>query len=465
MRPLFVLFPARRRGRAAAISVAAAASVLGAAAPSDAGDQRITGSLSQTFLADTNLRVQRRAGGSDDGGISLGSISRLSLNYANLTPSARLTLGTGLSYSAFTGDQGSNLDGLFPSLNGAYQVQRSTRTLGFSFSGSVRPVEYSDLGLILIPGDIGDPIDPDDDVGPSLEIENRQEESLRISLGGGVSYNEQINSAQSLSLGANVSHQSFTKTTANLRTSTQLSGNAGWDRKLTTRASAGVSSFTSIIASGDSAEQMTYTAALTPTFRYAETPDIVYSASLGPSVSYISGTLPNRSTEQGFSLGLRGSAGFTYVGDLSRTSISLSQSVVPNDEGVPVNQTSLGASYNRRITATSDFRGSLSARLNSPLSDGTSRGNEGSYGYAARGAFTQRIDSYSRANVGVSATFTDDGDQAETIYGASAGYTYSLTSDVNASLSYDFRAPTGDDAEDVSHRVSLTLSHAFTLLP
>ncbi len=465
MRPPFVPFLAGRPGCAGVGSVALLAAAIGAPSPSDAGDQRITGSISQTFLADSNLEIDDGAGSDDDGETALGSISRLNLDYFNVTPSAQLTLSTGLSYSAFTADEGSNLEGLFPSLNGGYTVRRSTRTLGFSFSGSVRPVEYGELGLLLIPGDIGDPDDPDDDEGPSLELENREDESLRINLSGGLSYTEQVSSIESLSLGATLAHQSFTETTTDLRPSTQASTRLSWNRELTAKASAGVGSFASVIASGESAEQMTYTAAVTPSFTYLQTPDIRFSASLGPSVSYVSGTLPGQSEEEGFSVGLRGSAGFSYTGDISTTSLSLTQAVVPNDEGVSVNETSLTAAFRGRVTATSSVNGSLSARYRSPLSEGTGDGFETSYGYFARTGFSQRINARSSADVGLSAAFSDDGEESETILGANTGYSYRLTEEVDASLSYAFRIDADDDAEDPSHRLSLTLSRGFTLLP
>jgi hypothetical protein len=78
-----------------------------------------------------------------------------------------------------------------------------------------------------------------------------------------------------------------------------------------------------------------------------------------------------------------------------------------------------------------------------------------------------RVDPSDRNRVyvlGVSASRSDDGGASEEIVvGAGAGWSYRIAPRTNANIGYNLRYQTDD--EIFSHRVGLTLSHGFTLLP
>lgn len=476
----------RRRRRGAALSVAA----LSVALPAVAGDQSIRGSVSQTFLGDTNTQLET------GGDVSAGSISRLSLDYTNRTPSAVLSLGTGFSYSAFTDGNDDNISGLFPSVSGSYAVNRPTRRLNFRFSGSVRPIDYTTrTGFILgedpltppigdgddgddpdipstdddapdgedIPGpDIGDGDDGDVDGDGVDDVTDANRETLRVQLSAGFSYNAQINSTTSTNFGLNVSRLDFLDNDGSLTPSTTLSGTAGTSYAYSSRTRFGVGFNTSFIMSEGDDERTTLTTSLAPSVSFASTPRLTFSGSLGPSVSYTSfETAAGRQTE--VTPGLTGSFGMGVTEGPIQWNFSANQSVRPSDEGVAVNRSSLSFGYRQRIDATSSLSARAGLSIQTALSGDDSSGFDDTTTFSSGISYSRRIDTRSTGSLNATAVYTDDGGGEEQIFGVGAAWTYALTPVTNARFSYDFRLEHPDDL--TSHRVALTLTRSFTLLP
>ena len=125
---------ALRRPRRAALAGATALGGAGLlAVAAYAGDQTLTGSITEQVVADTNYQLNP----GDDG--TIGSETGLSLNYANAGPTDSLTLRGAMRYSAYTGDANDNIAGLFPNVSGAYRRQRTDRGFDLGFSLSVKP--------------------------------------------------------------------------------------------------------------------------------------------------------------------------------------------------------------------------------------------------------------------------------------------------------------------------------------
>lgn len=248
------LHPAARRRRAHA-ALALLAGGAAAAAPAAAGDLRVTGSVSQTFLADTNTQLEL----GDDS--SLGSLTRLGLGLSSTTPTRTFQLSTGISYSAFTNQDNDNISGLFPSLNGSYSVRRPTQSLLVAFGLDVRPVDFLlNTGLQLdAPVDPGPTPPPPGEGEGEVEGEGEGEgegdpgggagepggegagegdgggltpvlvnrETLRVSARLGASYAYQVNTKESLSFSGNVSRTDFLDNDGSLTPSTNFDANAG----------------------------------------------------------------------------------------------------------------------------------------------------------------------------------------------------------------------------------------------
>lgn len=481
--------PRRALPVAGLLAAGAALSVV----PAGAGDQRITGRLSQTFLSDTNTQLE--AGGET----SLGSITRLGLNYSNRTPSAQLSLGTGFNYSAFTGRNDDNISGLYPNLNGSYSVSRPTRRLGFTFSASIRPVDFfANTGLDLdivdqdpFPEDeepVEDPDDPGDDADPDADPDADGEfeppdddvvdlpddtraarETLRVNLSIGASYSRQLTQSASQSFGLRLARRDFLEDAGTLVPSTNLSANTGFNQQLTARSSWGVSAGSSLFIAEGGAERRTVSVNVSPSFRYNETPDIRYSFSLGPRLSvtqFERTTAAGREQVSEVSPGISGNAGLSYTDGPSTFGLSLTQGVVPDDQGFAVNRTGLSARYGRRVSATDRLGARVGVSYRTALSGDDSSGFNDTLSATTSANWSHRFNSRASGGLNANLRLLDDNAGQEATLGLGANLSYRLTRDVNASLGYNFRIQEDEGSGDfTSHRVSLTLSRPFTLLP
>jgi len=470
-----------RRGLAAGL---AAAGLL--AAPGSAGDRSITGSISQQFIADTNVQLEE----GDEA--SLGSITTLSLAYVDRTPTSTFSLGTGLNFSAFTNDdQNDGISGLFPRLNGAYSVRRPTQTLSVNFSGSITPVDFLSRTDILLPGAPDFPDEPgfpdpddedviDDEETPTepdpeaptpdpLETTTRttRDDALRVSFGAGVSWSQTISSAESVNFGANASRLDFIDGDDSLVPNTAFGVNGGWNRRLAADATAGLTAGASLFFSDGVDNRQTYTLRIGPSASWQRTARETFSITLGPSFNHTSvdrqlaggGT---RSEEES-SVSVAGNAGFSFAGDVDRINVGLSQSVLPDDDGEIVNTTSLTVGWGRRLSQAAQLNWTAGAVYRSDLFGGGGAVDD-RIDYRTSLGWSYRVNPRNSANLGVDASRDDDGaGDARIVTGLRAGWSYVIAPRTNANLAYDLRYET--DEEIFSHRVGLTLSHGFTLLP
>ncbi len=467
----------RRRARrlaqgGAAFGVAAAAAL--AAAPSGAGDRTLTGTLSQTFLGDTNLQVDRNngVGGGNDGEAALGSRSRLAINYTDETSTSLLSFGGNIDYDAYTGSDNDNISGLFPDLTAGYQLNGRRSAIQLTAFGSAQPVDTLDFngGSFFDPGAEPTPIDPTDpDPGtPNASVDSL--DAIRTIYGVSFSYNERINSRDTSNVGFTVQRRDFVDGGRSQTPSNQFSMATGWQRQISSRLAAGLSFNGSLLKAEGELDTETYTISLSPNLTYAATPNRTFNLSVGPqySISDRKQRLPGGglAPDVGYSLGLRVAAGMSYAYDNVRTAFSLSQDVSPNDDGDAVNRTSISASLTQRISATSSLTSSIRAGIETPLDSGSTGASEETLAVDYRAAFRQQVNTFSTIDFSLGSGYRDDGADADVVISTGAGYSYRLTEDTGLRLAYDFRMPLGDiDDEDDSHRVGLTLTHAFTLLP
>ncbi|MFO7856477.1 MAG: hypothetical protein R6V44_14925 [Paracoccaceae bacterium] len=464
-----------RRGPGALLAGLAVAGLV--AAPGVAGDRSITGTISEQVIADSN--VQLESGGDP----SIGSITTLSLAYVDRMPSSTLSLGTGFNFAVFSEEQNDNISGLFPRLNGAYSVRRPTQSLSINFNGSVTPVDFLQNTGIILPGapdapeaptvDDDDPDAPDDapDVDPVETVNDRiaERDALRVSLGAGASWSQTINSAESVNLGANFGLTEFIDGGPSLVPNTRFGVDAGWSRRVAADATAGVSTGASLFLSGGDENRRTFTVRLGPTASWDRTARERLSISIGPSFNHSTfdrqlaggGTISETETD----VSLSGNAAFSFAGDVDSLNVNLSQSVLPDDDGAIVNTTSLTVGWGRRLSqaARLNWTGGAVFRTDA-FGGGGGGGFEDRLDYRTRLGWSYRVNPRHSGNLSLLASRDDDGAGAEEIVvGAGAGWSYALAPRTNANLGYDVRYETEDEL--VSHRVGLTLSHGFTLLP
>ena len=456
----------------AAVGAATAAAL--AAAPSDAGDRSLSGRLTQTFLADTNLQVDNDVvgGASDDGEAALGSRSRLSIDYTDATTTSLFSFSGDIDYDAYTGSANDDIAGLFPDLTASYRLGRSRTSLEISAFGSAQPVDTLDFSGFpgFDPGGEPTPIDPTDpDPGvPNATADSR--EAIRTIYGVSLSLDERINSRDTTSFSATLQRRDFIDGTRGLTPSNQFSVSSGWERQISSRIGVGFTLDSSVLKAEGSEDTETYTFSLSPTISYAATPTRTFNLSLGPqySISDRKQPLPGGGLDPdiGYTMGLRAAAGMAYAFDNFRTAFSLNQSVAPNDEGDAVNRTSISASFTQRVSATTSLSYRFAASAETPLDSGASSTSEETVGASYTAALRREVNSSTSLDFSLGASFRDDGQERDTVISAGAGYGYRLTEATGLRLGYDFRMPMGDiDDEDDSHRVSLTLTHDFTLLP
>ena len=460
---------ARPRRARAGVTLGLAALAVNAG-PLVAGDRSLTMGLSQTFAGDSNAQLEN----GDTGGFF--SQTNVSFNYADRRPTSIFTLGTSFNYNASTGSDNDNIDGLFPSFRSNYTVSRRTEQLSFSLSGSARPVDFTENVGFELPDapdpDPDDPGDPDEPPLPEGRVnDNRDRDAIRLFLQGGTNYTQTINSRDSFSLGASFTHLDYTDDDDDgddLTPSLTLNVNSSLDRRLSERTT------TSWIAQGtyfdadNTEDRTTWSFTVRPAVTYEPTPNIRWAASLGPrfSVSYFDEDDGSRESESDW--GLRGNLGFRYTKDVETFTAGLTQSVEPDDEGELVNVSSANVGYSRRLSATERFGLNGGATYRSSLNSGGDSQFDDNLVVTTRANYAREINRRSSGDLRVGARWDqDDGDDEErTTLDFGAGYNYALTREVNARLGYTFRWRDEDDEDtQTSHRVFLTLSRGFTLLP
>ncbi|SFI06868.1 hypothetical protein [Albimonas pacifica] len=469
-----------RRGRlrrlaqgGAAVGAAAAAAL--AAAPSDAGDRTLTGRLTQTFLGDTNLQVDRGGtvgGGRSEGEAAVGSRSRLALDYRDATTSSLFTFGGVIDYDIYTGSENDDISGLFPDLRAGYSLRGARSSLQLTAFGSAQPIDTLDSSgfSFFDPGVEPTPIDPTDpDPGTPNATLNRTD-AIRTIYGFGVTANERINSRDSTNFSVSVQRRDFIDGTRALTPSNQLSMGMGWQRQVSSRIGVGLSYNSSVLKAEGAQDTETYTFSLSPTLSYAATPQKTFSLSLGPqySISDRKQPLPGGTLvpDVGYTIGLRAAAGMTYAYDNVRTAFSLNQSVTPNDDGDAVNRTTISGSLTQRISAATSLASRVGVSIETPLDEGSAGVSEETLSFDYAATLRHDVNRFTALDFTLGARLRDDGQDRDVVLSTGAGYGYRLTEDTGLRLGYEFRLPMGDiDDQDSSHRVSLSLTHDFTLLP
>lgn len=472
-------------------------------APAAAGDQSLSMTLTERLFADSNVQLE------EGDGFSFGALTSLGVSYGNRLPTSALSLSTGFSYNFFSNEANDNLDGLFPRLSGSYVVNRPSRSFRVNFSGSVTPVDFfTTTGILLVPeepddrtgnedddddpdepdtpvdedgdgipddqaGDDDDPDDGSDDGGdapdPVVVASTEQNEGLRVSLSTGVGYNERINSIESYSLSASASRVEFFNDNGEFTPSSTFGFGAGYNRQFTNKITGGGSLSGSYFQADDETNRQSISVSAGPSLSWRRTPIESYSFSLGPAYTVTTFDTQvaggGRISEREESLSLRGSAGITYSPAGGSYTASITQGVTPADEGVLVNQTSLNLGVTQRVSATSTASAGLSSTFRTALQDSEAGDFEDDVFSTARAGFSQTINRRSSGSVSTFAQIDDDGGFEEVTTGVSVGYSHRLTERVTANLSYTFRLERTQNEDLTSHRVGLTFSRGFTIIP
>lgn len=451
-----------RTARSARAAALAAASVLVVfACPAQAGDRSLVGSISQQFLGDSNVQLRR------GDGASFGSITSLGLRYADERATSTFSLSGSASFSAFTGRDNDNISGLFPSIDGGYVVRRSTRTLGFTFGARVQPVDFFQNTNITVPGAPPPPGEEDPDEETPDAERNIRTDAFRIRGNAGITYDQQVNSRESVSASLFGSFIDFTESDDELVPSQTLGFTAGWNRTFTSKVSGGFNSTVRYFQADDVDDRRSVSIDLVPGLSWQRTPNEGYSFSLGPAFTYTEREVPllggGVRNEREETLSARGSASMTFTGDVSTFSAGVTQAVEPTDEGVVANRTSVRLAWNRRLSSTSSLNLNGGATFRTALSGDTGPDSDIDRVFGRVQAGYQRsINTVSSANAFTFYQVNDDDNIDRGTVGLGASYSYRLTEAVNANLGYTYRL---EDSRESSHRVFLTLSRGFTLIP
>jgi len=480
-----------------AVKLAAAMTLAAAATPAAAGDQSLRMNFSQRFIADSNVQLQQ----GDE--FSFGSLSSLGISYANRRPTSALSLSTGFGYNFFSGEDNSNLDGLFPRLNGSYVVNRPNRSIRFNFGGSVQPVEFfTRTGLLLVPEDPDTPDEPDptdangngvpdseedpdlgegdpDDIddgsedlppAPTVITATESNDALRISYNVGAGYSQRINTRETIAFNGNIGRLDFIgDDDGRFTPSTSLGAGASYGRTLTDKINAGGGVSASFFQAEDDSNRQSLSLSIGPSLTWRRTPVEVYRFSLGPAYTMTrfdqltAGGRRRGVSEEAFSL--RGSAGINYTTAGGSYSALLSQGVTPADEGVLVNQTTLNLSVNQRLSSTSSASAGLATTYRTALNGDQSSGFDDDIFSIARLSYTRRINPRSSGSISTFAQVDDDGGPEEVVTGFSLGYNHRLTEKIAANLGYTFRLDRSGQEDLTSHRVGLTFSRSFVVIP
>lgn len=465
------------------IAAAAAVAAASATGPSSA-DGRLTMSVRQTFAADTNVQLDPRAAG------SFGSITDIGLRYAFAEPGATLSAALGFNYAAFTGDDNSNLEGLFPNVNVSYAVAyASDTTLDFSLGGRVYP---TDARRVTLPGlgaaagadgagDGGDETPPDEETGDTTDpnqpldpgegdVESGARDALAIRVNAGAGVLHRLNSNDTLSFNANLYVIDYIDgNNASQVPSRSLSFRGNWGRVTSQSISTGLGASLAFFQSEGSEDRRTVALGLTANATWRPWGRWSFFGRLGPNFTVTEenraapggGFTRDRRNEIGLSADLRAN----YAGAIVSGAAFLSQGLAPDSSGRVVNRSTIGANLGYRTSATSRLSWNGSATVRSALSGAS--GFQDTY-FAATGiGFNQAINSYSSAGISLVARWEDNNADIndEFTAGASIRYSYRLTQYLSASVGYTFRLQDEDRGDDVSHRVFLTLTRPFTLLP
>lgn len=408
----------------------------GAEAQDRSGGQRVTGSISQSFEADSNFDLDLVSPGT-----RYLSSTALSLRYLTETRTESFSLSGSSSLELADNPDGTS-DTEFSLPGIALNYARMGANADFSFGASYRErdvaflrtfeLEFDDEGNIVIPDDLESftGTGTRTDYGANFSLTLNKDAPAEFVISGkasAVDYSADttnLNDTERYSLSSRV----------NLRFSPVLTGNVN------------------VVGSHYSADDAEQTerdrVTLSTGLSYAVNPRLSYNGSVGYYVEdeTVSGITTRNE-------GVTADLGVDYVLDETRLNASVGIETTDDDTVFVARMT-----YGRALPT---------GTLNAGLSRSVSIGDEGEdvVVTAARVSYSHPINSQSSANVGLSYSLREDLDDAavsdDERYTFNLGYNRSLTRRVNMGVGYTYRyRDTGAGSRD-SHAVTLTFSTPF----
>lgn len=377
------------------------AALLIAAGPTTA-DVSFRGFFSQRFEAD--LGPDGDSEGSD---VSLRSTTDLGTILTSTSPTTTIGFAPGLRGILSTDDDQDNR--ILPRVNGSIALRRPRHTLTGRVAfvpDFVSASDFNETGFV-----------------------DRNVIQLDLSANAGLTY--RIDPLNSLSLSAFARMREYTEETTELKPNVSFGGGATWSRTLSPLTTGNLSlNYSQFIPRGEqtgtNSTSRSQTASLTVGVQHALSPGFDVSASAGLSFTERSGSTSGNDGNS--SVGFVGSLGGSYAAtEDTRFTLSLNQSIEPDNQGNPETRTALTAGVSNRINAYH------------------------SVGLNIRGVVT-------------AATFDDEEDGGPRIE-FSPFYSVALTEDWNVRLGYTLRLEDDSGDLDVSNRLFLTVSRALDFLP
>lgn len=388
----------RRRGAALAVALATAGPAFGQSEP------RVTGFVSLTAEADSNLRLE------DDPAPAVGLTGRAGATWSGLGPRGGPELTASFAARAFGGggaedeDTTSDLESLAPDLNFGWSHAAARSRYSLGLFARITPTAFVELDET------------------SLALRNR--DALQTSFGASGTAGFDLGTRDAASVAASLSRTDYIDAgpASGLNPSTRASLGLGWSRELTERLSGSLDADLSGYVAENAADTRSLTLAARAGGGWQATSRLAFSGGVGPSVTWIE-EAGSDSLDPGVSARLSVDWAPT---SRDAAAFGFDQSVRPDVDGNVVNAARATASWRRQLNSRVEAGLSASAGLDLPL---------------------------------------DGGGTGERIYAtASPTLSYALSPAASLSLGYRLRyedAETGDPA--TSHNVFLTLTRRFGL--
>ena len=372
------------------------------------------GGASQRFEIDTNRALRE-----DSDGVIFGSISDLDLVLGLETHRADWQLRTGARARAFAGPGDTeNLTRIDPkfAFSGGYGDRRISASFNFDFD--IRPVSFTEFD------EEGD-IDADGIA--------RDADAIRTILSAGAGLTLTLDPRNTLSFSGSGRIERFSEGNDRLEPSSSANFGLSWNRRVSPRTSLSLSSSVQAFRADDLEDTRFLSGSVSAGVQRSVTRRLSFGGSAGVSVTRRStdtfspfGTLGRTTTT---SVGGVGSLNLSY--DLPRTAVvlSASQNVSPSSEGELQNRTAANFSVNHRIDRrqTVSFKSGVSLRLGI---DGEETRDDGS-----------------------------------TFFQLTPAYSYRMTQDWSANLSYRFRMRNDESGTGISNAVIFGITRDLAIFP
>lgn len=374
-----------------------------------AADWSVFGFISQRFEADSNLQLN-----SDEDEEAVGSTTQIGADFVASTPRTSFIFSPSLRGTFFTGPGSSSSQNLVAPQASA-QISHSGQRVNLSggLSLSVRPTSFAEINEFQ-----------EFEGGPTnLDLVNQDATAISISANGGLGY--QLTPRDSLNLGVNASARRFTGNSATLSPSTSVGLSSGFSHSVSETLSTDV---------GLSLRRVQIDGA-------DETENLILGVDAGVRAT----------ANETLSFGFRG--GLNAIRTDSET------------EGVTT-----GIGFKGSGSLFYDVRNDLSLSLSG--SQGLEPGSSGELQTrtSVSAGVQHFINSRERADIGLSlsrqaSVSTFAGSTATQLVQASLGYERSLTSSVVGRIGYSARLRLDEPSAATSHKVFLTLSKSFSVIP